>query len=105
MVRDAWSMSSAVSLYLVLLFGMAGAIAAGSIAMRVSGDLLIPVAFVGFVLGVAAYGGVQMLRTRRNIAKGASLQKQLHELKQQEIDLRYQEAKASGALDRWSKDI
>jgi hypothetical protein len=46
-----------------------------------------------------------MLRTRRNIAKGASLQKQLHELKQQEIDLRYQEAKASGALDRWSKDI
>ncbi|MGB7242479.1 MAG: hypothetical protein WBC93_10375 [Sulfitobacter sp.] len=42
-------------------------------------------------------------RRSRRMAKAVSLQAELHDLKQQEFALRYQEAKESGKLDRFEK--
>ncbi len=53
---------------------------------------------------VAFLGGWIWLRRhlrQRKLEKGHALRSQLHDLKQQETELRIQEARASGKFDKW----
>jgi hypothetical protein len=43
-------------------------------------------------------------RAKRLRGKALSLQSQLHDLKEQEFALRYEEAKRDGQLDRWQEN-
>ena len=101
---DSWSLRSAVSLWSLIAVGFLGAIAAGWIASRIAPTYLVPVSFVGFLAAI----GMRALWMRRclqeNLAKGAELQSQLHELEKQEFELRFADAKARGDLGKWEED-
>ncbi|SPH21189.1 hypothetical protein ASD8599_01938 [Ascidiaceihabitans donghaensis] len=43
-------------------------------------------------------------RNQKKYDKAVSLQSELSDLKQQEFELRYEEAKMNGQLDRWKKE-
>ncbi|MEP4195905.1 MAG: hypothetical protein ABJL99_09745 [Aliishimia sp.] len=65
----------------------------------------VPALALGFAMtGVAASVAWFMWRSAASKAKAIELQAELHDLKQQEFGLRYEEAKANGQLDAWDKD-
>ena len=104
MYTDSWSLRSAVSLWSLIAVGFLGALIAGWIAWRIAPAYLVPVSFVGFLAAIVLRALWMRRRLKKNRAKGAELQSQLHELEKQEFELRYADAKARGDLDKWEED-
>ena len=98
---DSWGAQSASDLFGLLLFGFAGALALGFLGHYLFLDVSGVLAFIGFIAGMVMRGGLQYRKAHRLNAQVIDLQSQLDQLKQQDFELRYQEAKERGDLDQF----
>lgn len=109
---DPWGARRAASLYAILLFGFAGALALGCLAVFAVKPFGLVIPFEGFgIIGLVGFVGANALRgiwflsrRRKKAEEAIALQADLHELHQKEFEARYEAARLNGDLDRWNKD-
>lgn len=101
--RDKWARAQANSLYHTVFAGMAGAFVFGSVGYFVLPSAIAGLGTFGFVVGVALRVVWLGRRNARLAQKAVQLNAELDALKQKEFELRYEEARKSGAFKQWEK--
>ena len=102
--KDSWASKQSNALAATLFAGGFGALALGAVGFAPSAPLAPAFGAAGFVLGVALLIYWQVRKKTANAAKVAHLNKQVDAPKQQEFELRYEEARKSGAFKKWEQD-